>query len=272
MSDIFDVSKLTPLRADLLEAIGQNAPVQTPPQNLGVPFVQNTQTTQPTQTIPNPLTAYETIPVTTTGPVINTTLRTEYQGELITLPDVPPTGEIYDARTLTQPTLRIPTTPVQHTVQLPGTIENGPINGPITSPGPIPLIGVPILSPLPVPTVPTTDLPTFPVLSPLPAPPINITPPETCCICYDEEIPSTDLLNCKHPVCGECIGQLQKAECPFCREALEGPLVTDAALANILNREEQARLAEINANYMAGLYLQENPEADPEEVYRMYRQ
>ena len=112
-------------------------------------------------------------------------------------------------------------------------------------------------------------VPSSPYVSPVVSPQVT---PEQCCICYDAEIPSQDLLNCKHPVCGECIGQLQKAECPFCRTGLAGPLVTDAALANIYNREEQARMAEINANYMAGLYLQEHPEADPEEVYQMYRQ
>ena len=94
---------------------------------------------------------------------------------------------------------------------------------------------------------------------------------ETCCICYDEEVPSTDLLKCKHPVCKECTPLLQKAECPLCRTFLEGPLVTDEIVADLMNREEQARLNEITTNYLRGLYLEEHPEVNPEEVYEMFR-
>ena len=94
---------------------------------------------------------------------------------------------------------------------------------------------------------------------------------ETCCVCYDEEIPTTKLLGCKHPLCGECISQLQTPECPMCKKFIEGPLVTDEMLINILQRQEQARMDEETANYLAGLYLEENPEADPEEVYARYR-
>ncbi len=94
---------------------------------------------------------------------------------------------------------------------------------------------------------------------------------ETCCICYDEEIPTSNLLTCKHPICGECTGQLQKAECPFCKKYLEGPLVTDFIIADIINREEQAKNEDITANYLAGIYLREHPHANPEEVYARYR-
>ncbi len=94
---------------------------------------------------------------------------------------------------------------------------------------------------------------------------------ETCCICYDEEIPTSNLLMCKHPVCGECTGQLQKAECPLCKKYLEGPLVTDFIMADIINREEQAKNVDITANYLAGIYLREHPHANPEDVYDRYR-
>ena len=94
---------------------------------------------------------------------------------------------------------------------------------------------------------------------------------ETCCVCYDEEIPTNKLLGCKHPMCGECIGQLQSPECPMCKTFIQGPLVTDVILADIMNRQEQARLNDITANYLAGVYLEEHPEADPEEVYNRYR-
>ncbi len=108
-------------------------------------------------------------------------------------------------------------------------------------------------------------------------PPAVVTHPtkpvatETCCVCYDQEIPTTNLLGCKHPLCGECIGQLRTPECPMCKQFIEGPLVTDEMLINILQRQDQARMDEETANYLAGLYLEENPEADPEEVYARYR-
>jgi len=94
---------------------------------------------------------------------------------------------------------------------------------------------------------------------------------ETCCVCYDEEIPTTNLLKCKHPLCADCTKRLPAPYCPMCKVNLEGPLVTDAALADILNRQDQAKLNELNANYLAALYLEEHPEANPEEVYEMYR-
>jgi hypothetical protein len=110
-----------------------------------------------------------------------------------------------------------------------------------------------------------------------PTSPVVVTHPvqqgatETCCICYDTEIPTNNLLGCQHPVCSECIGQLRAPECPMCKKFIEGPLVTGELLAEILNRQEQAKMEEETANYLAGLYLQENPEANPEEVYARYR-
>ena len=94
---------------------------------------------------------------------------------------------------------------------------------------------------------------------------------ETCCVCYDEEIPTTNLLKCKHPLCSDCTKRLPAPYCPMCKANLEGPLVTDVALADILNRQDQGRLNALNADYLAALYLEEHPEANPEEVYEMYR-
>lgn len=94
---------------------------------------------------------------------------------------------------------------------------------------------------------------------------------QTCCVCYDEEIPSSSLLKCNHPVCSDCIKQLQAPECPMCKTFLQGSLVTDVVLADIMNRQEQSRLNELTSNYLAGLYMQEHPEANPEEVYERYR-
>ena len=102
--------------------------------------------------------------------------------------------------------------------------------------------------------------------------PTTVIKTETCPICYDSEVPIHNLLTCGHPVCEECIEQLQTAECPFCKKFLEGPLVTDSILANILNREEQKRMNEITANYLAGVYLEQHPDANLEDVYQRYTQ
>ncbi len=101
--------------------------------------------------------------------------------------------------------------------------------------------------------------------------PVQLIKTETCCICYDDEIPTTDLLVCKHPVCGECSTHLQSPECPLCKKFLEGPLITDSILADIFNRQEQTRLVGLTTDYLAGVYLEEHPNADPTEVYDMYK-
>jgi hypothetical protein len=93
---------------------------------------------------------------------------------------------------------------------------------------------------------------------------------EPCCICYDEEIPTHNLLKSNHPVCSECTEQLQKSECPMCDKFLEGPLVTDEILAKIINREEQGKADELSRNYLTGLYMEEHPNVDPSEIYGIY--
>ena len=93
---------------------------------------------------------------------------------------------------------------------------------------------------------------------------------EPCCICYDEEIPTTKSLFCSHSVCGDCVSQLQKPTCPVCQKFLKGPLVSDDILARIINREEQDRLKEVSRNYLIGMYLEEHREVKPEEAYDLY--
>jgi len=109
-----------------------------------------------------------------------------------------------------------------------------------------------------------------------PKPPVKIHKVEKseihqCCICLDENVPTNKLLNCKHPVCETCVGQLHQAKCPVCRSQLEGEIVTSEVLMKIMQREEEERAKEQTANYLAGLYMQEHPFSDPEEVYDMYR-
>lgn len=37
-----------------------------------------------------------------------------------------------------------------------------------------------------------------------------------CCVCM-EEMPGADKLDCSHPVCRACLGQLRNDKCPICR-------------------------------------------------------
>jgi hypothetical protein len=267
---LFDVSKLTPLPDYTITVLNQSRQRQTQPS----------QTTQITSPILSPL---PPLPNTVTSPTVSPPITSltplqplnalNNKTGVITLPDIPQTTTHTPP---TQPTLT-------NITDLPTKIYNGPVVGSRA------VLSIPNI---PVATIVqgspdkqeqfTREL-HFAPLSPrnpritrnetvtLVTHATKPTTTETCCICYDEEIPSTNLLACEHPVCGECTAQLQTAECPMCKTFLEGPLVTDEILANILNRQEQNRLNEMTANYMAGLYLEQNPDADPEEVYRRYR-
>jgi len=171
------------------------------------------------------------------------------------------------------PRYNTPVSPVYNTPVYNTPVYNTPVyNTPVYNTPVLHPIGSPIRSP-PRYTTPVSPRYNSPVRSPtLPryTPVKSPVKTENCCICYDD-IPISNKLKCDHVVCGPCIDRLQKLECPMCKTNLEGPLVTDEVVANILNRQEQDRLAYINADYMAALYLEEHPEANPEEVYRMYR-
>jgi hypothetical protein len=91
-----------------------------------------------------------------------------------------------------------------------------------------------------------------------------------CCICLDEEIPSSDLLSCQHPVCVPCLQQITKAECPICRSEIKGSIVDPDIITRIRQKEEEDRLREENANYLVALAMAENPDLDPQELYDRY--
>jgi len=257
--------------------------------------------TAPLPTLPTATLPTATLPTLPTAPLPTLPTATLPTAPLPQLPLIAPVKQPLPITTVSPlPTLP-PLQPIQQLtqglIQLP-TIQQIPHVA--TSPAQ-PTIKLPTLTPIgqytavvtgdKVPTIPTNpeaqnqytrELQLAPLSPRSPRigqqiPPAVFTHPtqpvstETCCVCYDEEIPTTKLLGCKHPLCGECIGQLQTPECPMCKKFIEGPLVTDEMLINILQRQEQARMDEETANYLAGLYLEENPEADPEEVYARYR-
>jgi len=91
-----------------------------------------------------------------------------------------------------------------------------------------------------------------------------------CCICMDEDVKKEELLACRHAVCVPCLRQLTKAECPVCRAELAGPTVDADILNATRQREVDDKIADENANLLVALALQENPDADPIELYDRY--
>jgi len=236
MSGIFDVSKLTPLPDNIKRALRPKKQTLTE-ISFPVRNVEKSVNGEPNTLVLPPL-----------------TILPNNNIELITLPDIPQTSDPLQV-TPSQPTMSYAN--IQSTFPITGQSDNQQIMNQYMNE-----LQVAPLSPR-SPRVRPTNVSIV-------SHPVHKTVTESCCICYDEEISTTNLLNCKHPVCEECISQLQKPECPMCKSFLSGPLVTDNMLADIMNRQEQARLNEMSANYLAGMYLEEHPEANAEDVYSMY--
>jgi hypothetical protein len=42
-----------------------------------------------------------------------------------------------------------------------------------------------------------------------------------CCVCFEELPENSDLTDCDHAVCHDCLSQLRKPTCPMCRSPIE---------------------------------------------------
>jgi hypothetical protein len=106
------------------------------------------------------------------------------------------------------------------------------------------------------------------------SPPRVVTPPmqmaEDCCICMDETLQPNEFLRCGHPVCINCLSGMRKNRCPMCAMPLEGPLVTDEILSSIVLREFHDEQALEDANRYIAQRMEEDPNLDPELLYREY--
>ena len=67
---------------------------------------------------------------------------------------------------------------------------------------------------------------------------------EVCCVC--SEPAEKGKLGCGHVICKECVGQIRKADCPFCRAKLQGGHVTGKLLKEIESREKEDKKREEN--------------------------
>jgi len=190
-------------------------------------------------------------------------------------------------KTSTMPVYKPPTIPPPMPVYKPPSVSMMPL--PVYKPPTMPLPSMPVYKPPPVYKAPPVLPPPMPVqvykppsVSMVPTSPVRprspskisvskvevkrspsprispvASPGETCCVCMSESVPRSKRLVCSHAVCQDCIGNLQKNECPVCRRGLEGGYVTDETLATIVNREEQAKANEESANYLTAQAMQQ---------------
>lgn len=93
-----------------------------------------------------------------------------------------------------------------------------------------------------------------------------------CYICYDDDnrVANRNLLVCGHAICVPCLSSLRQTVCPFCRAPLEGPLLNNDLYQEIEQRQADDEQQQRDATELVALALQENPEADPDELYNRY--
>jgi hypothetical protein len=60
--------------------------------------------------------------------------------------------------------------------------------------------------------------------------------PLECAYC-DELGPEKYRLRCSHYICSECLTLIRTSLCPICQESIEGTLVSDEILSDIIERE-----------------------------------
>jgi hypothetical protein len=74
-------------------------------------------------------------------------------------------------------------------------------------------------------------------------------PKTECGVCMDLCLP----MKCGHAVCELCLQHLRQPTCPECRSFIEGPLITDEILANIINRQMRDENETITSDYMMAM-------------------
>ena len=61
---------------------------------------------------------------------------------------------------------------------------------------------------------------------------------EECCVCYDP-VPEEEFLECDHPVCKNCIGQLRDTRCPMCRAEIKSKNISDKEKKKMIRRRQE---------------------------------
>jgi hypothetical protein len=67
-----------------------------------------------------------------------------------------------------------------------------------------------------------------------------------CCVCM-EEMPGSDKLDCGHPLCRECVGNLRSDKCPLCRRDIKAKHITSKQKADMRRKLQEDRVARNSA-------------------------
>ena len=110
------------------------------------------------------------------------------------------------------------------------------------------------------------------------APPVLENPLENpgdlhdCYICYDDDnrVSNRNLLACGHAICVPCLSALRQTVCPFCRQPLEGPLLTRDLRHDIERRQTDDEQQQQTATMLIAMAIEEDPNANPDELYNRY--
>jgi hypothetical protein len=76
-----------------------------------------------------------------------------------------------------------------------------------------------------------------------------------CCVCLDE-MPESDNLDCGHPLCRGCVGNLRNDKCPMCRRDISAKHITSHQKSQMRKRFQEDRVARhavATQNYLATL-------------------
>jgi hypothetical protein len=65
-----------------------------------------------------------------------------------------------------------------------------------------------------------------------------VIPKIECGICKDV-YEQTNVMNCGHLICNECLQELRSPYCPFCDEYMEGPFITEEIMQIIEDKYKQ---------------------------------
>lgn len=108
----------------------------------------------------------------------------------------------------------------------------------------------------------------FNISNEIPSP--DTIPIHKCCICLRGNIPSTNLVGCKHPVCTECVNDLDSLNCPECRQPLaqmydySEESIASNLISNAIDEEFRQRMLNVQSNAV-------DPETeDINELYTKY--
>jgi len=67
-----------------------------------------------------------------------------------------------------------------------------------------------------------------------------------CCVCM-EEMPGSDKLDCGHPLCRDCVGNLRNDKCPLCRREIKAKHITAKQKADMRHKFIEDRISRNSA-------------------------